>query len=338
MSTNFTPNITSFDGDSVTMNFFLKQVEEISLINKWTPDKKLFFLKSKLVGTALTFAIQAENNYPRQTYEQFKKALVDFFSNDNPQASIMELTAFHMLPNENIRSLTYRLENLINKVYPDIPDSESLLKIKKTHLLQALPQAIKIKILEENITDFKKIAKRAQELFVIHNTATTIADTPFKKFEELAQQVNFLSEKVNSKSTSQTEGKSEQAQVNSTRGRFDQRHSRSQPSFNNYQNRPRYNFRHDYRNSQYNSDMRDRHRWFNNRPNYYNRFTYNQNNRQNRDTHRNSFPILCNFCRARHSLSECFAFKRFLNLQSNRQLNPEAITFRPHLNGQVNPR
>lgn len=341
MANNFNPTINSFDGDSQLIKFFFNQITELAKLNKWDDTKTIFFLKSKLSGPALSFFIQSECSTPGQTFDQIKNAFFEYFVNESPQASILDLTSFHILPDETIKSVAHRLNILIHKVYPNVLDKDSLQQIKKTHLIQALPIMIRTKILEEKIDTYDQIVARAHELQSIHATALTHQSSHLSKFDELSKQINFISEKLNHINVSKNDEKPHIDQSESSRDKMFSRSqyikahykkrspqhkfSRHNDSSNSFSNRD--SFRHhnrrftSYRNSRPFQNKQE----FRNRGNSFNSFDANK---------RSSLPT-CPYCGKNHLMSKCWQFLKMMknNNQNASNLNPNASSFHPHLNG-----
>lgn len=326
MAHSFNPNINAFDGDSQLVNFFFTQVAEIAKFNKWDDAKTIFFLKTKLVGPALNFFLQSDCSSPGQTFEKIKAAFTDYFSNDSPQASILDLTAFHILPDENIKSLSHRLNILIHKVYTNVDDKKSLDQIKKTHLLQVLPTTIRLKIMEEKLNTYDEIVTRAQELQAIHSTVVTQpSSSHLNKFDELSKQINFLSDKLSHCDVSKSENNS-----NVEQNKFSRQHnSRSQQIRNNFKQRsPQNKVRPHFYHNSYN-----RHSSFK-RPSV--RYQAQQDSRSYRFYHKKQNPLpTCAFCGKRHLMAKCWQFLKLIKKNEQQSaLNPQASIFKPNLNGQ----
>lgn len=352
---NFIPSINPFDGNPSMLKFFLQQIDELAQENQWTTQKKVMFFKSKLIGTALQFFIQSDCSLPNQTYDQIKKNFLSYFTEESPQASIMDLTTFQLLQGESIKSLAHRLDNIINRVYKDVPDQSSLSHIKKTHMLQALPIHIRTKILEEKIETYDNVIKRAQELHAIHSHVTENPSVPHSAyFDDLSKKINFISEQVNViKSSQSSDDKSKVRQSASKQNspqssdkyvnkRKFKRSPNNNKSFHHYKNSSDYDGRRhfvSYRNDFVPKNSFSKHRWFpknSNFPNHnFRKFNYVPNHNANRVQNNSHFS--CHFCgRFGHRMATCRQFLQVIksrqNVTSETQLNPNAFSFKPNLN------
>lgn len=342
-NSTFIPKITPFDGDSSMVTFFFDQVKEIANVNQWDRQKTILFLKSNLIGTALQYFIHSDCANVGKSLEDIRKSFSEYFTDNSPHVSILDLASFKMRPGESVKALAHRLETLINRIYPNVPDKESLRQIKRIHLIQALPSHIRIRLLEENILSFEETVNRGQELFAIHATSQDETGVHVSKLDELSKQVNFIAEKINlikAHDEKQMQGSyfNHRTTKNKTNGSQSKNINKS-PTFHRHMPRncefqkPQFPSNR-YHNSH--NDSRFHHRWYHKSRDSRQDFQPDQRHRSYRTSRH--FPQRCSFCgRNGHIMSQCFAFKRRLNYQQNRNqttsdLNPEAYTFRPALN------
>lgn len=351
MANNFVPQITPFDGDPQLIHFFFNQVEELARENGWSPQKTMIFFKSKLIGTALQYFIQSDCAQQGQTLDHVKKSFIAYFSDESPQVSIMDLTSFHLLQGESIKAMSHRLDSLIHRIYKDVTDKNSILQIKRTHILQALPLQIKTKIMEENITTYDRTVQRAQELQSIHASAiANPSSSTNSRFEELAQKVNFISEQVSVIKSSQDNSRENTGNCKRSpphKSGSHGYHSRDKRAPNHKDNKFEFRPGNEYRKGEY-SKRSDgsvhNHRWFSKNRSFTDRHFQRGGRQGNRFSNSNFSQrdrniSICHFCNRRgHEMAKCFQFLRMINngqhATQNYNLNPEAAEFRPNLNGQ----
>lgn len=314
----FMPQINQFEGEPALVDFFFNSIKELSTINGWDATKTVSFLKSKLTGSALTFYIQSQECQNQKDINKLHSIFKEFFSNDSNQSSILDLSAFSILPGESIKSLSHRLENLVSRIYNNVKDQDSRNVILQNHLLHALPLTLKTKILEENITDYKETIKRAQQLQNIQ-MSMQYPQNKASQFDELTKKVQEIHERINvistTKPNSNQDVKNERRQTNN---QFQNYHRGRGRGFSH--SRHITGFSHDHNHRVNNYDKTNSYLRFNNR--------------------NSSFVHTCQFCGLRgHVLARCFKFQR-LHRNSNTHfsnLNPRAPSFNPNPNN-LNPR
>lgn len=129
------------------------------------------------------------------------------------------------------------------KAYPSLNDQSACNQIKFNSFLNAIPKEIKVDILKENISDYKKAIERAQTLQNILNVNFHESDN--SKGTENPQSINMLQEEISNlkaKIESLTENNSSHRKVNNrarqNKNNFNNRHFNSHPSGSNYRQRP----------------------------------------------------------------------------------------------------
>lgn len=89
----------------------------------------------------------------QQEFEKFFK----------PKVSSTELHNIKLEENESLNNFSYRLEKALRLKYPKI-DTAALTEIKRDLFIKALPKRIRIPILQENITAFEDVLRKAEHL------------------------------------------------------------------------------------------------------------------------------------------------------------------------------
>lgn len=190
-------NIQSFSGEQAHINFFLQQIRDLQSLNNWSDFQTLQFLKTKLTGAALHFYMESPTLCETQDLQVVLDSLKTFFQ-QNEQFSIAHLHSFHILPTESINNMAHRLDTIINKVYSQIRDPQTLNSIKFTHFLTALPSHVSIQLQYEGVKEYTKAVERAQELQQIqHNQmGPSASNVNMVKNEELHKELQDLREQI----------------------------------------------------------------------------------------------------------------------------------------------
>lgn len=118
---NFLININNFESDRTTLKFFFSQISETVKIIACIENEKLAFLNSKLVGPACRSFIES----PRVAFKH--EILPQFLSYFKISATIADFPKLKLLPQENIQSISHRLDILVKKIYPST-DNNSVTK------------------------------------------------------------------------------------------------------------------------------------------------------------------------------------------------------------------
>lgn len=204
---HFSFNVQSFEGDPQLLNFFFKQVEEISSLNSWSDSQTFAFCKSKLAGNALKFYISSEKAQQAQDIHELKTVLLEFFRPKTKQSALLELQAIQLLPNETYMNLNLRIDSLVRIVHPELGSKEAIDSVKSIHFLNTIDPNHKVKILEAALNSYDEVVARAQLLqdvsiqtSVLNPVSMPSSSNAFvpqnqnPMFDELSAQVNFLRE------------------------------------------------------------------------------------------------------------------------------------------------
>lgn len=158
---NFNINIQNFDGDPSMVEFFFSQLEDVVKFNGYTQEQGLALLRSKLTASALKFYINNQELKDLKSVTEAKSIISQFFSPSCVKVSASELHNITILPNESIKNLAHRINNLACQVYPQM-QNESLNQIKYVQLVAALPADLKYKIYKQNINTYVEAIAFAQ--------------------------------------------------------------------------------------------------------------------------------------------------------------------------------
>lgn len=197
----FSINIASFDGDPDTLPFFMDQIRSVAVLNKLSDQATVTLLKSKLTGTALKFLTQKRELLQANDIDVIEKELTNFFAPPSRTQSFVEFNKLTMISSESVKNVAHRLDVLTSKVYPDILDPISVNNIKFLKFISILPSSLRIKIQEENITDYNQAVSRAQSLQEISNgekllnsnSAPVTNDNIFaESLKQISEQINAL--------------------------------------------------------------------------------------------------------------------------------------------------
>lgn len=313
--------IAPFEGDPLTLEWFFDQVSELKQLNGWREKEAIAFLKTKLSGPALRFFIEESSLKLANSINEIKGIFANFFRQDTKMLSLTKWNSLKMIDGESIRNFAHRLSVLFTKAHPEILDSTSENVIKFNHFLALIPLDNKIKILENNISNFEEAVVKAQtlqELQEQHFGANALPSTS-QKDNFYLEQINSLREEVSALKTQNTNVKHAQKNVKAQNSNYHNQRPRHNP-YQNYRGRGNQNKSHGQK-------------FQNRRPNQFNRPNF-----QPRQTNK-----WCKFCEMQnHNFEDCFKFKNLVKQQvreqtahlSNNQsnLNASASTFRPQAN------
>lgn len=160
---NLNISVTSYDGNPNLLKYFFNQVKSISNIYKWSPEDTTTFSKIKLSGPALEFVI---NNPELENSVNIDLYVSEVNSSRLTQKRqhywyLITLLFFDMKASKN---LSHRLNRLAAIIHDDIDSLAALNIIKFYKLISALPSQLRVKINEDNVTDYKLAVDRAQTL------------------------------------------------------------------------------------------------------------------------------------------------------------------------------
>lgn len=195
--TPFTIQISPFDGDPNYVSHFFNLIEELALQNNWSNEQTILFFKSKLSGPALKFFLEDVNLAKSDNLNTILLEFKNFFVPDNTSSTLNELNKIQLLPDESIRHFAHRLQVLTHKVYTQVTDENALSVIKYNKFISALPANLRIKLLEENIQNFKDAVQRAHQLQDILNQELVPKTSNSESCNTLTTQLADLAAKVN---------------------------------------------------------------------------------------------------------------------------------------------
>lgn len=156
-------NISPFEGDPALIDFFFDQIKAYVSINKLKKDETIFLLKSKLAGPAQKYMLENPTLYNATDLEFIEENFKKFF-HKSATSKFNDFKNLSILPQESIKNFAHRLNFICSQVYENVKDTESLDSIKFVKFLDCLPSNIRVKIQEENITNYKSAVERAQKL------------------------------------------------------------------------------------------------------------------------------------------------------------------------------
>lgn len=204
---NLNFSIDPFYGDPSSLGWFINQIQELRDLNNWQDQAALFYLKSKLKGSAQQFFATSPTCKNVRTFNEAIEILKAFFSEKQSDSlAIADFNSLHMLPNESIKNFAYRIDTAAHAAYSFIENPEALNKIKSIQFLNALPTPIKTQLIFEDQADFLNLVEKANQINSAHpqsvaqiNYVKTNDDLSQKKeFAELKEQVTQLTSLVNS--------------------------------------------------------------------------------------------------------------------------------------------
>lgn len=195
----FNININPFSGEQGTLEFFSEQINDLIKINKWSNEHAVIFLKSKLSGAALKYYLESPKLKNAQTVKEIFDDFKIFFSSPSLASAIHELNSLHMLPAESVKNLAHRLNVLTRKVYPNINNESDLENIKFVKFLQIIPSDIRLKILQDGITQYTPAVEKAQ-LFQEHSIQNEVLNNiTFPSISSnFSEQLKTLQDQINS--------------------------------------------------------------------------------------------------------------------------------------------
>lgn len=237
---NFTISVPPYNGDSDYTTHFFDLIKQNAIINKWSNDQMILFVKSKLAGAALKMYLESPDLQCSDDISSFENAFKTFFQKHNDQFTITDFNNLTFMPDESVRHFCHRLHVLTTKVYKNVSDSTALDSIKLNKLLSVLPANIRIKLLEEKVTTFNKAMERAHEIQSIYvsefqpknNNCDQSAQTIFHlsaQVSELQQKLEALNKKQSVKRQSNEPRPSNSSNFISSRNNRYQNFSHQRP-------------------------------------------------------------------------------------------------------------
>lgn len=197
---NYIPfiNVQNFDGNNISVNYFINQIKDVADLNKWNEKVSLLYAKSKLTGKAQTLITQAEEIRKFNSIEELFEKLNDFFKGKSFAENINEFESFQMLPQETIINLAHRLDLTTHRIYGDVQDTTTVNKTKFIKFLQIIPPEMRSSILENEINTYEDAVKRATLIqnSINSNKVLKCNNDDEDKFGNLTQQINSLHESV----------------------------------------------------------------------------------------------------------------------------------------------
>lgn len=171
MANKLNVTLPEFSGDSNKTFWFVNQVKELSEINAWDDKTALFFLKSRLTGSALTYFQNDPSCQTVKTLNEACQKLLGFFSvQESPAAELRKFQNITLAPDESIKNLSYRIDLAAQKSYRFINDVNALNKIKSMQFIAALPISIKEKILLQGEMEYNEMVAKAQHIQTIQES------------------------------------------------------------------------------------------------------------------------------------------------------------------------
>lgn len=273
--TNMASIITSiapFDGNPSEIEFFFESITDAQSLNSLSEAQTIAILKQKLTGEAKKFYIEDPDLKKNKTIKQFRDSFEKYFRKfENTEQLWNELS---MLPDESYIKLAHRLNNMANKLFPDV-DENQLNKFKLVKLKQIVPFSMKAKLIKKNFATFKEAIEYAQKHQDVHFAINDVE--PMENLKHVAHCSHENKMLHSDKNEKQTKHKNR--------------------SFSN--------------NSEKWNKSRNNYKKFQNSGNYKSKF-HNLNRKQNEFQKKN--PIKCQFCdRYGHILKYCRDFKSFCN-------------------------
>lgn len=130
--------IPQFDGlSSITPQFFLENVEQITNLSKCTPDEKLLVLRSRIRGDALTNVINSPDLNQEKNYDNFKKKFLSYFDTEySLGAKQRHFANCKMFPQELVKNYSAKVciatQNFFNN--PDLTNASIKALFEQTKL------------------------------------------------------------------------------------------------------------------------------------------------------------------------------------------------------------
>lgn len=161
-STQYKFDIDNYYGDPENLAWFSSQIRELKELNAWSEDAALFYLKTKLKGSAQTFFASSPSCQNLETLDEALSMLKNFFGQQaSSSISINKFNSITLLPQESMRSLAHRIESAAHQAYHFINDEQALNKIKSIQFINAIPQQVRTNLIFDNPSNFNKIVQKA---------------------------------------------------------------------------------------------------------------------------------------------------------------------------------
>lgn len=318
---SFSINITPFNGDPDNLNFFIQQCNLIIKANKWSDDKSVAFIQSKLSGPALTYIIQKCELQPCDTPVQIFDALRAHFIQSNLCKSITEFNSITMIQGESIRNLAHRMDILAPRAHPQVKDSNALDAIKFNKFISIIPNDFRMHILQSEISQYAPAVNKAALLqdCKLSNEAINF-NTSSSPIQEIRKDLSMLKESIqnlNSAHSEPTQDSKSFRNNNKNNDKLYHRHSQK------YSNQHKFSKYQGYNNRKFNKRGSFQHRHNNNVRQRFpapNSTSVQQNNNYPyNSTAHTHFPaiVICQFCQQiGHECRFCPSFSSYFTRRS----------------------
>ena len=278
-SKNIPITLQQYDGDFKFTDYFFDQIENLQKIYKWSDELTIQFMRGKLIGPALTYFTENKNIYLSKDLNFIRKEFKSFFSPPSDSLASIELSNLAMLPQENVKHFSHRLNKLTAAVFKNIKDETALDALRLDKLRTALPPNLRTKLYEEGVDDYKSAVERAQklqEISINEHLLNTISQQPpdpvVQRLDELTQKINTLSFASKPQETTHDDDNAI-------------KHSKGLNKFS---------------------------------PKQHNKFFKNKRNNYRPHPYRNQNQITCQLCnRKNHTATQCFKWQRVNTRKSN---------------------
>lgn len=183
-------NIQAFSGtENENLEYFIKNIEQIALLENWTPQRKFLILKLNLSGNALKFISSHPKINKINTFEDLCTILRSKFKKSK---SFNQLQAdFNNISQKQGQSVSSLIEEIEASAesYLGINEKSSeetmklAEKIKSQKFLEALRPEIRIEVMKRGFGKFVNIAKAAKNVEIALNNAEAYCNNITKNSE-----------------------------------------------------------------------------------------------------------------------------------------------------------
>ena len=135
MNSTLANAITTFLGEAngQSITFFIKNLADLTLIEGWTDQMKVWMLRNKLVGKATNYV----NSIPLLTNENdfdtlCNKLIEHFTTSQFPQELQAEFSNLAHHPKESVQQLAVRITSVVKRFVPNPRNSPDLENVRET--------------------------------------------------------------------------------------------------------------------------------------------------------------------------------------------------------------
>lgn len=164
-------NISAFSvAEGENLDFFLENINQVAILEKWPPERKFLVLKLNITGDALRFISSHPRINSMKTFEDLTNLLKTKFAKEKNFAQLQNsFKNINQRQGQSVNELVDEIEDKANS-YLGLNDTSSnemsqmAEKIKSQKLLDALRPEIRVEVMKMGCTKFSDIAQNAKNV------------------------------------------------------------------------------------------------------------------------------------------------------------------------------